>query len=147
MEPPPDQPEDLPSPDPAMRPDDPPAFHNLAVEHRTADGFFDHLGPAFDWIRVTVDLVPGVPLSPFARVAAAADFGNGVSATLPTPDYVFVNPDLTIVLSDLPRDEWVGLDARTRVGDSGVGYAESALYGRQGRIGRSIQSLFIDGPQ
>ena len=92
--------DDLPTPDPAIRLDDPPAFHNTAVELRTADGFFDHLGPAFAWIRVLVDLVPGVALSPFARVAAAADFGNGVSATLPIPDYVFVNPDLTIVLSE-----------------------------------------------
>ncbi len=108
------------------------------------DGLFDHFGPAFDWIHVPVDLLPGVALSPFARVAAAADFGNGVSATLPVSDYVFMNPDLTIVLSDLPVDEWVGIDARTRVSDHGVGYAESAVYGRQGRIGRSIQSLLID---
>jgi len=145
IDPPPAQPDDLPAPDPDVRSNDPPAFHNLVVEHRAANSFFDHLGPEFDWIRVTVDLAPGIPLSPFMRVAAAADFGNGVSATLPVTRYGFVNPDLTVVLDDLPTDEWVALDARTRVSDHGVGYAESALYGRQGRIGRSIQSLLIDG--
>jgi hypothetical protein len=124
--------------------DEPPAFHNVAVEHRSPDAFFGRLGPAFDWIRVVADLLPGVPPSPLARVAAAADFGNGVSATLPLGQYVFVNPDLTVVLARLPVDEWVGLDARTRVAEHGVGYAESALYDREGRIGRSLQSLLID---
>jgi len=121
-----------------------PAFHNTAVEHRSPDDFFGNLGPAFDWIRVHADLFPGLPLSSFARVAAAADFGNGVSATLPVGEYLFVNPDLTIVLDRLPEDEWVGLDARTRVGASGVAYAESVLFDRRGRIGRSIQTLLVD---
>jgi hypothetical protein len=144
VDPAPGAPAELPPATVSMGPDDPPVFHNTAVEHRSEDGFFDSLGPAFDWIRVVVDLLPDTPLSPFARVAAAADFGNGVSATLPVPDYLFVNPDLTVVLSELPVDDWVGLDARTRIGTDGVGYAESALYGRQGRIGRSVQSLLVD---
>lgn len=123
---------------------EPAAFHNRAVEHRSHDAFHGRLGPAYDWIRVAAELLPGVGLSPLARVAAAADFGNGVSATLPLPDYLFVNPDLTVVLFRLPVDEWVGLDARTRVGAEGVAYAESALYDRRGRIGRSIQTLLVD---
>lgn len=123
---------------------EPPAFHNASVEHRSPDGVFGVLGPAFDWIRVTRQLLPGVELSPFARVAAAADFGNGVSATLPVGEYVFVNPDLVIVLSRLPVDEWVALDARTRVEENGIAFAESALYDRHGRIGRSVQSLVVD---
>jgi hypothetical protein len=141
---PPSFPEDEPVADSSMYRDDPPAFHNTAVEHRSSDGFFDVLGPAFDWIRIRADLLPGVPLSPFERAVATADFGNGVGATLPVPDYVFVNPDLTVVLSDLPSDEWVGLEARTRLGHEGVGYNESAIYGRNGRIGRSTQSLLYE---
>jgi hypothetical protein len=137
-------PEDAPSNPAHFFVDEAPAFHNRAVEHRSTNAFFGQLGPAFDWIRVTVDLLPGVPPSPLARVAAAADFGNGISAALPVGEYMFVNPDLTVVLSRLPGDEWVGLDARTRIDGDGVGYAESALYDRHGRIGRSIQSLLID---
>ena len=124
--------------------DEPARFHNVAVEHRVAGRALGDLGPAVDWIRVVVDLLPGVPPSPLARVAAAADFGNGVSAVLPFGDHLFVNPDLTVHLHRLPVDDLVCLDAVTRVGDEGVGFAESALFDRRGRIGRSVQSLLVD---
>lgn len=119
-------------------------FHNTGVEHRISGHFLTDPGPAIDWIRVVVDLLPGEAPSPFARVAAAADFGNGVSAVLPFGSHVFVNPDLSVHLSRLPVDEWVCLDAVTRAGDEGVGFAESALFDRHGRIGRSVQSLLLD---
>jgi hypothetical protein len=60
---------------------------------------------------------------------------------------VFINPDLTVHLFRLPVDEWVCLDAVTRIpaggGAGSVGLAESALFDRQGRIGRSLQSLLV----
>jgi hypothetical protein len=122
-------------------------FHNTAVEHRSPETLFVIDGPAVDWIRVIPELLPGRPLSPFARVAAAADFGNGISRVLPFPGYLFVNPDLTIHLYRLPVDEFVCLDAITRLdpspGAGSIGLAESALFDRTGRIGRSLQSLLI----
>ena len=57
--------------------------------------------------------------------------------------YLFLNADLTIHLLRRPVGEWIGLDARTHLSDSGVGLAESALYDTQGLIGRSLQSLTI----
>ena len=71
-------------------------FHTDAVQHRGAANFLATDGPALDWIRVTAPLLPDVDLSPFMRVAAAADFGNGISRVLPFGRYLFVNPDLTI---------------------------------------------------
>jgi hypothetical protein len=122
-------------------------FDNTAVEHRASVATFLELGAAVDWIRVRADLLPGVALSPFERVAAAADFGNGVSATVPWDRYLFVNPDLTIQLFRLPVDEWVRLDAVTYLDPAphagGVGLAESILSDRDGRLGRATQSLFI----
>ena len=79
-------------------------------------GRFATPGPAVDWIRVVVDLLPGDALAPFERVVAAADFGNGISGMLPVPEYLFVNPDLSVFLYRLPVDEWVGLDAVTHLG-------------------------------
>ncbi|HYD48716.1 MAG TPA: thioesterase family protein [Terriglobales bacterium] len=121
------------------------AFHSHGVEHRFVAGSFREAGPATDWIRLRVPLVEGEAASPLCRVAAAADFGNGVSWVLHRDDgYSFINPDLTIYLFRAPVGEWICLDARTHVGPSGTGLAESTLFDEQGCIGRSLQSLLIE---
>jgi hypothetical protein len=123
------------------------AFHNCATEHRFVAGGFDRPGPARDWVRLRVPLVAGEDTSALARVAAAADFGNGVSWTLPRGEgWQFVNPDLTVALHRLPDGEWVCLEAVTFVESSGVGQAESVLWDEHGRIGRAVQSLLLDRP-
>lgn len=121
------------------------AFHSVGVEHRFIAGTFEEPGPATDWIRLRVPLIDGEETSPLSRVAAAADFGNGVSWVLHrSHGYSFINPDLTIYVYRYPAGEWVCLDAVTRVGPNGVGLAESLLFDEQGPIGRSAQSLLID---
>ncbi len=121
------------------------AFHSLAVEHRFVGGSFAQAGPATDWIRLRVPLVEGEETSPLCRVAAAADFGNGISWVLNRSDgYSFINPDLTIYLHRPPVGEWICLDAVTHAQPSGIGLAESTLYDEQGIIGRSLQSLIIE---
>jgi hypothetical protein len=89
-------------------------------------------------------VVAGEEPSPWQRVAAAADFGNGVSAELDFASSTFINPDLTISVHRPPVGEWVCLDARTRFGTPGIGAAESALWDVEGRIGRSIQNLVVE---
>jgi len=121
------------------------AFHNHGVEHRFVGGSFMRPGPATDWIRLRVPLVDGEENSPLCRVAAAADFGNGVSWVLNRSDgYRFVNPDLTIYLHRLPVGEWVCLDAVTTVQPHGLGVTESALFDEHGPIGRAVQSLIVE---
>lgn len=121
------------------------AFHSDAVEHRFVAGGFAEAGPAIDWIRLLVPLVDAEETSPLCRVAAAADFGNGVSWVLNRLEgYVFINPDLTIYLHRHPVGEWVCLDAITRPQPHGAGFAESHLFDVEGPIGRSIQSLLIE---
>ena len=122
-----------------------PAFHSDAVEHRFVRGSFLEPGPAVDWIRLRVPLVAGEPTSPLARVAAAADFGNGISWVLSRVDgWMFINPDLTIYLHRHPAGEWVALDAVTYVEPQGIGLAESRLWDEHGPLGRSLQSLLLD---
>jgi hypothetical protein len=123
-------------------------YHTESVEHRGAANFLGDDGPALDWIRLINPVFPGVEPTPLVRVAAAADFGNGISRVLPFGRYLFLNPDLTVHLYRLPADEWVGLDAITRLdtsadGGGSVGLAESVLWGRNGRLGRAQQSLLI----
>lgn len=120
------------------------AYHWAATEHRQVKGSWDGLGRATDWIRLRVPVVGGAAISPFQRVAAAADFANGISAELPFTEWLFLNPDLSIHLQRQPVDEWVCLDARTLPGESGAATTESALFDRKGRIGRTMQSVLLE---
>jgi hypothetical protein len=129
---------------PGFRPDEPPAFHNRAVEHDFTHGHLARPGPATDWIRLVIGVVPDETPSPLQRVVAAADFGNGISATLDFATHTFVNPDLTVTLHRLPEGEWVCIDARTRLGTPGIAVAEANLSDRLGPIGRSVQTLVVE---
>lgn len=119
------------------------AYFTLGVELRAIAGAVYAQGPASMWVRLRVPVVAGEAPSPLQRVAAAADFGNGISSVLDWTKHVFINPDLTIHLLRQPVGEWVALDSRTEIGP-GYGLAQSTLYDERGEIGRSLQSLYVD---
>jgi hypothetical protein len=121
----------------------PTMFARDGMEVRFAQGAFADVGPAFAWFRLRVPLVAGEEASPLQRVAAAGDFGNGIATAVSWATHVFINPDLTLYVERLPQGEWVGLDARTRVGTEGTGISDSVLYDERGRIGRAQQALFV----
>ena len=102
------------------------------------------LGPGRVWMRLRHPLLPGEQLTPLARLAATADFGNGVGAALPFERFLFINADLTIHLQRPPRGEWIGLDARTLLDSGGTGLAESVLHDIDGPVGRAFQTLVVE---
>jgi hypothetical protein len=124
------------------------AFHSHSVEHRIVTGSWNDPGPIQLWIRLSVPLVAGETPTGVQRAAAAADFGNGVSSAIDYDQYLFINPDLTVHLAREPAGEWIGLSAHSVYGtptaSSGAGFAESALHDELGRVGRSVQSLFVE---
>ena len=79
---------------------------------------WDVPGPVGVWIRLAVPVVDGEEPSGVQRVAAAADFGNGVSASLDHDQFLFINPDLTIHLLRPPTGEWVGMRTASRYATS-----------------------------
>jgi hypothetical protein len=121
-----------------------PVFHVSGMDVRFVGGAFDRLGPATAWLRLRRPVVDDEAPSGLVRVAAAADFGNGVSGAVPLDRWVFVNADLTVHLARAPIGEWVGLDAVTLLGDTGAGMAESVIYDDAGRVGRGAQSLILE---
>lgn len=122
-----------------------PAFHSHAVEHRILRGTFGRPGPAFDWTRLLVPVVPDEAPSGWQRAAATADFTNGLSSVVPFDgSSVFINPDLTVHLWREPEGEWVGTDARTRTSRTGIGLAHTTLWDRKGQIGLGAQSLLLE---
>lgn len=124
------------------------AFHSHGAEHRIVEGSWSDPGPISLWVRLTTVLVKGEEPSAVQRTAAAADFGNGVSSAIDIDEFLFINPDLTVHLARPPVGEWIGMVSHSRYGSdtmsTGAGFAESELYDADGRIGRSVQSLFVD---
>jgi Thioesterase-like superfamily len=118
-------------------------FATDALEIRFAAGAFYELGPATAWFRLRHPLVDGEAPSPLQRLAAAADFGNGISTSLPWEEYTFINPDLTLYVERVPVGEWICLQSETRVTNGSIGIAHSVLYDRQGRVGDATQALLI----
>ena len=126
-----------------FRPARRPMFVSDAIEIRMISGGFYESGPATAWFRLRTAIVLGEEPTPLQRLAAAGDFGNGISATLPWDEYVFINPDLTLYIDRPPVGEWICLDAETRVAPTGIGVSESILYDERGRVGRATQALLI----
>ncbi|HUA73922.1 MAG TPA: thioesterase family protein [Solirubrobacteraceae bacterium] len=118
------------------------SFAGTAMEMRWLNDPW-RLGPGRVWQRLRHPLLPGRPPSPLARLAATADFCNGVSATLRFDRFLFINADLSIHLHRIPAGEWIGLDARTRLHEGGAGIAEGVLHDERGLVGRAFQTLVV----
>ncbi len=118
-------------------------FPTHAMEIRFVRGSFAERGPSTAWFRMAVPLVAGEQPSALQRLAAAADFPNGISTELDWNGWLFINPDLTIAVERMPEGEWICLDAVTRMQDGGVGVAEAILYDARGRVGRAQQTLYV----
>ncbi len=120
-----------------------PMFAPDAIEVRFIDGTFNGTGPSTAWFRLRAQLLAGEPPSQLQLLAAAGDFGNGISAALPWDKYVFINPDLTLYIERPPVGEWICLEARTIIAPEGIATAESVLYDLGGRVGTATQALLI----
>jgi hypothetical protein len=115
----------------------------LAMEWRYARGSIAVRGPSSVWMRMRVPLVEGEPIAPLSRILAAADSGNGISATLDFRTHLFINTELTVHLTRMPQGEWVCIDAETRQDANGIGVAQSVIWDEQHRLGAGSQSLLI----
>jgi hypothetical protein len=120
------------------------AFHRDSVEYRFAAGSWGDPGPVTVWTRLLVPILAHETPTPLQRVAAVADFANGIAYGLPTERYSLVNPDLSITLGRSGSGEWIALDSRSHYSDFGVGFSDTALYDASGRIGRSVQSIIVE---
>jgi hypothetical protein len=119
--------------------------HNYisAMEWRFAAGSFAERGPAACWFRMRVALVQGEEPSPLQRVLCAADSGSGISNELDFQSWIYVNPDLTVLLHRHPVGQWVCLDAATVIEAHGTGLCTAQIYDETGAIGGSAQTLFV----
>jgi hypothetical protein len=122
-----------------------PMFALDSVEIRFVSGAWGQ-NPCAAWFRLRRPLVSGETPSGLQHLAAAGDFGNGISGTLSWDEYWFINPDLTLYIEREPVGEWICLVSETRIAADGIGLAESVLYDQRGRVGRATQALLV-GPR
>lgn len=122
-----------------------PMFAGGAVEILISGGKEDwlSLGPGRAWFRLKVPLVEGEEPTPQQRAVSAADFGNGISATLDWGKWLFVNSDLSVNLLRAPRGEWIELDSETLIAGDGTALTQTRLADVDGGIGGAAQSLFV----
>lgn len=120
------------------------AGYVAAVDWRfTSGGDFAKREPARVWMSPRIPLLEGEELTPMCRTLLVADSGSGVSAVLDPGKYLFVNVDLTVVLTRDPAGDWVHLDSVSTIGGQGTGLAETVLSDAAGPCGRALQTLLV----
>lgn len=71
------------------------------------------------------------------------DSANGISAELDIRNWTFVPIDMTVGIYRQLIGPWVGMEARTSMGDDGIGQTSATIFDTKGRVGKSIHTLFI----
>jgi hypothetical protein len=93
------------------------------------------------WMSEIRPLVDGAPLTPFQRVAVAADFASPLANRSET-GLGYINTDVTVYLHRLPVGEWLGFESTNHHATDGVAIGECFLYDVEGAIGTaSIAAL------
>ncbi|MFC7343559.1 thioesterase family protein [Saccharopolyspora griseoalba] len=87
------------------------------------------------WLRDTHDLVAGEPMTPFQRVATAADFASPLTNFAPSGVLEFINADYTLTLSRLPDSAEIGMEATGHLDAEGVATGSCTFHDTRGPIG------------
>jgi hypothetical protein len=96
------------------------------------------------WLRDDGELVAGTPLTPFMRVAIAADLVNPY-ANSGDRGLAYINSDVTLYLHRLPVDEWIGFEVTNHHATDGIAIGEVAVHDRTGAIGTSSLCALAQG--
>jgi acyl-CoA thioesterase len=89
------------------------------------------------WFRDEGQLVAGEEMSPFVRVALAADLTNPF-ANSGTNGLNFINADITLYLHRLPVSEWIGFEVASHRSADGIAVGACTLYDIDGAIGQTV---------
>jgi hypothetical protein len=110
-------------------------------------GVFGGTGPRQLWMAESRDLVDGEPLTPFGRVALAADFASPY-ANSGENRLSYINSDVTVYLHRPPIGEWIGFEVVNHHATDGIAIGECWLYDPVGAIGTAtVAALARPGQQ
>ena len=100
-------------------------------------------GPGESWLRPTVDVVQGEPMTAFQRLFAVADDANGIGTKIDIRQWTFLNTDLVVHVHRVPEGQWIGIRAETSYGPDGIGTTLGTLFDEQGPVGAIQQSVLV----
>jgi acyl-Coa thioesterase superfamily protein/acyl-CoA thioesterase superfamily protein len=103
---------------------------------RRIAGDFGAVGQKRCWMSEVRELVEGRPLTPFVRVAVAADFASPF-ANAGDQGLKYINSDVTVYLHREPVGEWVGFEVTDHGDTAGVAFGQCRLYDVEGPIGEA----------
>ncbi len=127
---------DVPRPADIPAPTDPRLGLHGKWTTRPIVGAMGSVGPRRLWMSEVRELVEGTPLTPFVRVALAADFASPF-ANAGDQGLGFINSDVTLYLYRPPATPWIGLDVVNHHSRDGIAIGECWLYDEEGAIGTS----------
>ena len=85
-----------------------------------------------------MDPVAGQPASPFVRAVIVAEAATNLVTNLGTEGIGYINGDLTVALSRLPRSEHVGVQADSHWSADGISVGNATLFDEHGPIGTGL---------
>ena len=83
--------------------------------------------PRRTWMAEVREVVGGDPLTPFVRVAVAADFASPL-AHVGDQGLGYINTDVTVYLHREPVGEWIGFESLTHGATDGVAVGDCLLH-------------------
>ena len=89
------------------------------------------------YVAQPIDVVGGQVNTPFVRAAVAAE-GTSMVTNLGTAGIGYINGDLTVALTRLPQDDWVGVVAETHWAAHGIAVGATTLYDSAGPFGTGL---------
>ncbi|MCG8492292.1 MAG: thioesterase family protein [Sneathiellales bacterium] len=102
----------------------------------------EDLGAKTLWIR-TLPLLVGEEPSSFQRICPIADSGSGISRNAEVTDYIFMNPEITILRHRASSSEWLATTARSDWQSNGIGMATSVIRDEDGPVATALQTLLL----
>ncbi len=125
---------------PPPEPGETPAFGpkpyvgSRALAARDFEPWRDASQEKYVWYDFDAQLVDGEETSPFVRAAAVADVANPLT-NWGSNGLQFVNSDVTLLLSRLPRGTMIGMAASDRQGADGVSVGSAVMVDAAGPVG------------
>ncbi len=89
------------------------------------------------YLNRSIDVIEGQTNTPFVRAAMAAE-GTSLVTNLGTAGVGYINGDLTVALSRLPQDTWVGAEADSHWAAHGIAVGTTTLYDSAGPFGTGL---------